>query len=101
MAKGYWVVHADVTEPVGYKDYMQADMEPIGRYGGRFLVRGGKLELEEGKTRSRAVVIEFPTYEAALACYKSPGYQAAAALRKGKAEFDLIVVEGYDGPQPQ
>jgi uncharacterized protein (DUF1330 family) len=45
------------------------------------------------------VVLEFPSYQAALACYRSPGYQAAKKLRDGKAEFDLVVVEGYDGPK--
>jgi len=53
----------------------------------------------EGTVRSRSVVIEFPSYAAALACYRSPGYQAAAAHRKGRAEFDLIVAEGTDGAQ--
>jgi uncharacterized protein (DUF1330 family) len=97
--KGYWIAHIDVTEPEGYKAYMAADMAPIGKHGGRFLVRGGTREVVEGKVRARSVVLEFPSYQAALACYRSPDYQAAAALRKGKAEFDLIIVEGYDGPQ--
>jgi uncharacterized protein (DUF1330 family) len=100
MLKGYWIAHVDVTEPEGYKAYMAADMAPIGAFGGRFLVRGGKNEKPEGTLRSRSVVIEFPSYEQALACYKSPGYQAAAAHRKGRAEFDFIIIEGYDGPQP-
>lgn len=100
MNKGYWVVRADVTDPEGYKAYTVADMAAIGKHGGRFLVRGGSFELCEGAARSRNVVIEFPSYQAALACYRSPEYQAAAALRKGKAEFDLVVIEGYDGPQP-
>jgi uncharacterized protein (DUF1330 family) len=98
--KGYWIVRADVTDPEGYKAYTVADMAAIGKHGGRFLVRGGAFELMEGASRSRSVVIEFPSYAAALACYRSPEYQAAAALRKGKAEFDLVVIEGYDGPQP-
>jgi uncharacterized protein (DUF1330 family) len=97
--KGYWIAHIDVTEPEGYKAYMVADMAPIGAHGGRFLVRGGKHEAVEGSVRSRSVVIEFPSYAVALACYRSPGYQAAAAHRKGRAEMDLIVAEGYDGPQ--
>jgi uncharacterized protein (DUF1330 family) len=101
MPKGYWIVRADITNPEAYKAYMAADMVPIGQYGGRFLVRGGKSDLKEGEARSRSVVLEFPSYEAALACYHSPGYQAAAALRKGNAEFDLVVVEGYDGVQPE
>jgi uncharacterized protein (DUF1330 family) len=97
--KGYWIAHADVTEPQGYKAYMVADMAPIGKFGGRFLVRGGTCEVVEGRVRARTVVLEFPSYQAALACYRSPDYQSAAALRKGKAEFDLIIVEGHDGQE--
>ena len=77
---------------------MAADMVPLGKFGARFLVRGGRQEVAEGKQRSRCVVIEFPSYEAALECYRSPDYQAAAALRKGKAEFDLLIIEGFAGP---
>ena len=98
--KGYWIGHVDVTDPEGYKAYMTADMVPFGKYGGRFLVRGGACEVVEGRVRARSVVLEFPSYEAALACYRSPDYQAAAALRRGKAEIDLVIIEGYDGAQP-
>lgn len=97
--KGYWIGHVDVTDPEGYKAYMEADMAPFGKFGGRFLVRGGAREVPEGKVRSRAVVLEFPNYDAALACYRSPDYQAAKKLRDGKAQFDLVVVEGYGGPK--
>jgi uncharacterized protein (DUF1330 family) len=97
---GYWIGHVDVTEPEGYKAYMAADMAPIGAFGGRFVVRGGNFEILEGKVRSRSVLLRFPSFEAALACYRSPQYQAAAALRKGNAEFDLTVCAGYDGAQP-
>ena len=51
----------------------------------------------EGRVRARTVVLEFPSFQAALACYRSPDYQAAAALRKGKAEIDLFIIEGSDG----
>ncbi|HET7019236.1 MAG TPA: DUF1330 domain-containing protein [Xanthobacteraceae bacterium] len=94
--KGYWIAHVDVTDPEGYKAYMTADMVPFGRFGGRFLVRGGRREVVEGNVRARTVVLEFPSYRAALDCYQSADYQAAAALRKGKAEFDLFIVEGCD-----
>ena len=83
--KGYWIAHVDVTEPEGYKAYMVADMAAFSKYGGR-----------EGKVRGRTVVLEFPSYRAALDCYRSPEYQAAAALRKGRAEFDLFIIEGCD-----
>jgi uncharacterized protein (DUF1330 family) len=95
--KGYWIGHSDVTDFEGYKRYMVADQEPIGRFGGRYLVRGGASEVPEGKARSRTVVLEFPSYEAALACYRSAAYQAAKKFRDGNAEFDLVIVEGYEG----
>jgi uncharacterized protein (DUF1330 family) len=45
-------------------------------------------------------VIEFPSYQAALDCYNSPEYQANIKLRLPHAVADIIVIEGYDGPQP-
>jgi uncharacterized protein (DUF1330 family) len=95
--KGYWIGHVDVTDPDGYKAYMAADMAPLGKFGGRFLVRGGTREVVEGRVRGRTVVLEFPSYEAARGCYHSVAYQAAKRLRDRKAEFDLVIVEGHDG----
>src|SRR5713101_7460338 len=94
--KGYWIAHVDVTDPEGYKAYIAANALPFGKFGARFLVRGGTREVVEGKVRGRTVVLEFPSYRAALDCYRSPDYQAAAALRKGRAEFDLFIIEGCD-----
>jgi uncharacterized protein (DUF1330 family) len=51
-------------------------------------------------SRGRNVVIEFKDYATALACYRSPEYAAAMRLRSGAAAADIIVIEGYDGPQP-
>jgi uncharacterized protein (DUF1330 family) len=99
VRKGYWIGHSDVTDPDRYKRYMVADQEPIGNFGGRYLVRGGACEVTEGKARSRTVVLEFPSYDAALACYRSDGYQTAKTFRDGNAELDLVIVEGYDGPK--
>jgi uncharacterized protein (DUF1330 family) len=96
--KGYWIAHIDVTDPEGYKAYIAANAVPFGKFGVRYLVRGGTCEVVEGKARARTVVLEFPSYEAALACYRSPEYQASKRLRDGKAEADIIAVEGYDGP---
>jgi uncharacterized protein (DUF1330 family) len=95
--KGYWIAHIDVTDPEGYKPYQAANAKAFGMYGARFLVRGGRQQVTEGHQRSRTVVIEFPSYDAALACYRSPEYQAAKALRQGKGEVDLLVIEGYGG----
>ncbi|AMN44141.1 DUF1330 domain-containing protein [Rhodoplanes sp. Z2-YC6860] len=100
MAKGYWVAFADVHDPEGYKLYIAENAKAFRKFGGRFLTRGGQSETPEGKPRSRTVVIEFPTYQAALDCYRSPEYAKAMALRQGKSVMDLAIVEGYAGPQP-
>ena len=67
------------------------------KYHGVALVRGGRRDVMEGSARDRIVVLEFPNFEAALACHRSPQYPAAKKLRDGKAEADVIVTEGYDG----
>jgi uncharacterized protein (DUF1330 family) len=95
--KGYWIAHVDVIDAEGYKPYQTENAKAFGKFGARFVVRGGRQEVMEGRQRSRSVVIEFPSYDAALACYRSPEYQVAKALRLGKAEIDLIVIEGYGG----
>jgi len=100
MAKGYWVANIDVTDMDGYKAYVAANAEPFHKFGAKFLIRGGKSESVEGKLRSRVVVIEFPSYEAAQNCYASPEYQKAKALRMGKGVGEIVILEGYDGPQP-
>jgi uncharacterized protein (DUF1330 family) len=76
MAKGYWIARVDVRNEEGYKPYAAANPAIFKKFGGRFVVRAGKFECPEGSTRSRVVVIEFPDYAAAHACYRSPDYQA-------------------------
>ena len=63
-------------------------------------MRGGKFENPEGTSRSRNVVIEFPDYESALACYRSAEYQANIKVRLPHSLAELVIIEGYDGPQP-
>ena len=100
MPKGYWIVRGEVSDPEAYKSYVAANAEAFRKFGARFLVRGGKYEAVEGESRARNVVIEFKDYATALACYNSPEYAAAKALRLRAATIDITVIEGYDGPQP-
>ena len=100
MPKGYWIVRVDITDQEQYKLYMAANAAPFKKYGARFLVRSGLFENPEGASRSRNVVLEFPTYEIALECWKSSEYQAAIKLRQPVSTFDLVIIEGYDGTQP-
>ena len=100
MPKGYWIAHVDVRDPEIYQQYVKANAVAFAKYGARFLVRGGTHVVAAGKAPARAVVIEFRDYETALACHDSPEYREAAKLRDAGAAVDLVIVEGYDGPQP-
>jgi uncharacterized protein (DUF1330 family) len=100
MAKGYWIARVDVHSDEGYKPYAAANPAIFKKFGGRFVVRAGRFEAPEGTPRSRNVVIEFPDYESALACYRSPEYQANIKVRLPHALAELVIIEGYDGPQP-
>ncbi len=100
MPKGYWIARIDVTDSERYRAYIAANAQPLKRYGARFLVRAGRFENPEGSSRARNVVIEFPSYQAALDCWRSPEYQEALKLRQPVSTGDLIIIEGYDGPQP-
>lgn len=100
MAKGYWIGHVDVADPEAYKDYIAANAAAFSKYGAKFLVRGGQDTVMEGSVRKRHVVLEFESYQQAVDCYNSPEYAHAKALRANSSDGDLVVVEGYDGPQP-
>ncbi|MFW8634107.1 DUF1330 domain-containing protein [Cribrihabitans pelagius] len=95
--RGYWVAHVDVDNMERYKDYITANAAPFAEYGARFLVRGGPRELREGALRARTVVIEFPDFETAKACYDSVAYQDAKALRDPVSTGDMAIIEGYGG----
>jgi uncharacterized protein (DUF1330 family) len=97
MTKAYWVAHVDVADPQAYEKYRAANAEAFAKYGAEFVIRGGAQKQMEGSTRARTVVIAFKDYETALACYESPEYQAAKALRDPVSTGDLVIVQGYDG----
>ena len=96
MPKGYWIGRVDVHNEDGYKSYAVANPAILAKFGGRFLVRGGKFEGPEGQSRSRNVVIEFPDYASALACYNSPEYQANIKVRQPHSTGEIVIIEGYD-----
>ena len=91
----YVLVQVDVNDPVRYEDYKSMVPPSLARYGGRFLVRGGKTHTMEGTwAPRRLVVVEFPTVEQAKAWWASPEYAEAKALRQATAESQLIIAEG-------
>ncbi|MEP1839180.1 MULTISPECIES: DUF1330 domain-containing protein [Alphaproteobacteria] len=95
--KGYWIGNIDVRDAAVYEKYRAANAKPFADFGARFLVRGGTQQVREGNAFARTVVIEFPSYAEAVACYQSAGYQNAKDIRMSVADGNLIIVEGYDG----
>ena len=95
--KGYVIANVEVTDPVAYEAYRSQTAAIIARYGGRFLVRGGALEVREGERGiGRLVVLEFPSVEAATIFYDSPEYQAIVPIRQEFASSTLFIVEGAE-----
>ncbi|MFY0728853.1 DUF1330 domain-containing protein [Pseudomonas sp. NFX15] len=93
--KAYWIAHVDITDPDQYSRYTQRAPQAFAAYGARILARGGRSEALEGRgTPQRSVVIEFDSYEQALACYHSALYQEARGHREGVAKAEIIIVEG-------
>lgn len=92
--KGYWIARVTVTDPDQYRQYAEATPEAFRKYNARILARGGRFQQLEGDGRPRNVVIEFDSFEDALACYNSPEYQRARQKRLGAGEADIVVVEG-------
>ena len=100
MPKAYWIVRVSVRDAEHYPDYLAAARPAFEKFGARFIVRGGAFETMEGSARDRNVVVEFENRETALACYRSPEYQENIKRRQPHSIADLIIIEGYDGPQP-
>jgi uncharacterized protein (DUF1330 family) len=100
MARGYWIGRIDAHDEAGFKPYAAANPAIIKKFGGRYVIRSGKFESVEGQCRSHNVVIEFPDYATAMACYRSPEYQENIKRRQPHSIADIVVIEGYDGPQP-
>ncbi|MEP9354947.1 DUF1330 domain-containing protein [Xanthobacter sp. KR7-65] len=97
--RGYWMAKVDVSDPERYKDYVAANAEPLAEYGGWFVVRGGRHQVLEGHGRARYVVIAFRDVATARACYFSPGYQKAIAIRRDVSQADLVLISGYTGQE--
>ncbi len=94
MPKGYVISHVDITNPDAYARYAAAATKAIAEHGGKPLARGGRSEALEGAARTRNVVLEFESYDAARNYFHSEQYQAARALRAGAAEIEMVLVEG-------
>jgi uncharacterized protein (DUF1330 family) len=94
--KAYWIAHVTVSDANQYKLYAEATATAFQKFKARILARGGRCAQIEGQGRPRNVVIEFPSLEDAVNCYRSPEYQAAKAKREGAGVADIVIVEGVE-----
>lgn len=94
----YWISRSKIIDPVEYKKYTDRVPEILAQYGGKVLTRGGKYRTLEGDALfERFVVIEFDSMDAAVRCFESPEYRAAAAFRRaGAGQVELTIAEGGD-----
>lgn len=91
----YLIGEIEVTDPAAYEDYRKQVGATVAKYGGRFVVRGGKVQaLEGGWSPSRIVALEFASMEQAQKWYRSPEYAPLIALRQRASSGKLILVEG-------
>jgi uncharacterized protein (DUF1330 family) len=91
----YVIVNVRVKDPELYKEYAAGTPAAIERFGGRYLARGGAVEVREGSwSPERLVVLEFPDGDAARAWYESDDYQRLLAIRRRAAESELVITEG-------
>ena len=91
----YVLANVAVKDPVRYEDYRRLVTPTLAKYGGRFIVRGGRIDVLEGEWQpNRLVLVEFPSVEQAHAWWNSPEYTEAKLIRQATSEGTLIVLEG-------
>ncbi len=95
LPKAYVIAEVEVRDAAAYEDYKSAVVPIVDQYGGRYIVRGGRIESVEGSDPSgRMVVIEFPHFAAAQAFLRSEEYRAVADIRHKTAISRIMIVEG-------
>ena len=96
MSKGYWMVSVTIRDPDLYRQYIEGNAVAFAKYGAKFLARGGRYESPEGPTGTRNAIIEFESYEQALACYNSSEYPSALRYRLTSSSAHTVIVEGVE-----
>ena len=91
----YFIVDIDVHDPAGMREYLEGVPDTLTKYGGRYVVRGGKFEVVEGNWQpTRVVMLEFPSLEQAKNWYDCEEYKDMKTARLKSAKTDIVLVEG-------
>jgi uncharacterized protein (DUF1330 family) len=97
MPKGYWIsAYREIKDPEKLKAYAELAGPAVKAGGGRFLVRGGKMKAYEAGVEQRTVVVEFDSFEAAVATHDGAAYKAALGVLEGAVVRDFRIVEGAE-----
>lgn len=97
MPKGYWIsAYREIKDPAKLAAYAELAGPAVKAHGGRFLVRGGKMEAHEAGVAERTVVVEFDSFDAAVAAHDSDAYKAALDRLEGGVVRDFRIVEGAE-----
>jgi len=96
MKKGYIIVRVSILDSNLFKQYPPLSAEVMNKYGGKYIIRGGKTDILEGEWPvDRTTVVEFESFERAKKCYESVEYSKAKKIRQNSTKSDLILIEGY------
>ena len=90
----YVILQIEVTDPEKNAKYREIATPMVESYGGKYLARGGTMEVLEGQSLPRIAIVEFPSMERFKAFYNSPEYQGPKALRQSATRGNMLVVEG-------
>ena len=98
MKPAFWLARSKVIRPDEYFEYVKRAGPASKEFGAKILSRGGRFEILEGKREfERFVLVEYPSFDAAMEFYHSSAYQEAASFRLGGAGInELVIVEGED-----
>ena len=92
---GFLIAQVNITNEEPYKEYIKLTGPIVKKYGGEFIVRGGKFNNVLGNWNyARNIVIKFPTYEIALDWYNSEEYEPIKKIREDNSEGNIIIIEG-------
>ena len=91
----YVIGDIEITDRAAFQEYRNRVGATVEQYGGKFVVRGGRVDRKEGDWQPRLVVmLEFPSLEDAERWYNSPEYKPLIAIRENAATTQLIIAEG-------
>lgn len=96
----YVILDLKIHDKEKYLDYQKQAPAFIKKHGGKYIVRGGRITTIGEWNPDRIVMLEFPTFENAMALLSDPDYQSVKKLRDDSSTSRIVAVEGCDEDFP-